>query len=243
MHKYDLYLRSVQEPKRTLDFIEDECRKRFKLKPKSFGEDFCGTFALSCAWVKRAKDRTAVAVDLSPVPIGYGKRHYAAALTDEQRKSLTVLQKDVRNRSLPKVDVLAAYNFSYLVFKKRGELLEYFKNCRRRLTDNGVLFLDLFGGSEMMHPNCDTVEFKKFTYYWDQVSFDPVTNEARFYIHFKEPRKKKMSRAFRYDWRMWTIPELRELLVEAGFQTTHVKKDNLSKTVWLADLSASVRKH
>jgi hypothetical protein len=27
-----------------------------------------------------------------------------------------------------------------------------------------------------------------------------------------------MKRAFRYDWRLWTLPEVRELLVEAGFK-------------------------
>ena len=29
-------------------------------------------------------------------------------------------------------------------------------------------------------------------------------------------------RAFSYDWRMWTIPEIREAMADAGFKATHV---------------------
>jgi hypothetical protein len=31
-----------------------------------------------------------------------------------------------------------------------------------------------------------------------------------------------MRDAFRYDWRLWTIPELTELFEEAGFRNIHV---------------------
>ena len=31
-----------------------------------------------------------------------------------------------------------------------------------------------------------------------------------------------LRRAFRYDWRMWTLPEIRELLAEAGFRHSRV---------------------
>ena len=38
-----------------------------------------------------------------------------------------------------------------------------------------------------------------------------------FMQHFEFARK-----AFQYDWRFWTIPEVRELLMEAGFKDTVV---------------------
>jgi hypothetical protein len=31
-----------------------------------------------------------------------------------------------------------------------------------------------------------------------------------------------MKRAFRYEWRLWSIPEIRELLQEAGFDRSEV---------------------
>ena len=31
-----------------------------------------------------------------------------------------------------------------------------------------------------------------------------------------------MRRAFEYDWRMWTIPEIRECMEDAGFKSTYV---------------------
>ncbi|NBP95018.1 MAG: class I SAM-dependent methyltransferase, partial [Gammaproteobacteria bacterium] len=36
--------------------------------------------------------------------------------------------------------------------------------------------------------------------------------------HFKFPDRSKIERAFSYHWRLWTLPELRELLKEAGFK-------------------------
>ena len=42
------------------------------------------------------------------------------------------------------------------------------------------------------------------------------------HIHFKFPDGSKLKRAFSYDWRMWTLPELREVLIEAGFATARV---------------------
>jgi hypothetical protein len=37
------------------------------------------------------------------------------------------------------------------------------------------------------------------------------------HIHFAFPDGSRLDRAFSYDWRLWTLPELRELLAAAGF--------------------------
>jgi len=63
---------------------------------------------------------------------------------------------------------------------------------------------------------------KKFTYVWDQKTFDPITHDATYAIHFHFPSGKKIRDAFTYDWRVWTIPEIREILLEAGFSRTVV---------------------
>jgi len=61
-----------------------------------------------------------------------------------------------------------------------------------------------------------------FTYYWEQRKFNPITFEALCHIHFKFPDGSKMKRAFTYDWRMWTLPEIRETLADAGFAKSTV---------------------
>ena len=46
-----------------------------------------------------------------------------------------------------------------------------------------------------------------------------------FYIHFKFADGSKMKKAFEYHWRFWTIPEVKEMLAEAGFRKSLVYWD------------------
>ena len=80
---------------------------------------------------------------------------------------------------------------------------------------------------------------KGFRYHWEQASFNPVTSEASFYITFKFNDQSKLKRAFEYHWRFWTIPEVRELLREAGFTRSLVyweeeDEDGEDTGVWRA---------
>jgi hypothetical protein len=79
------------------------------------------------------------------------------------------------------------------------------------------------GGPESMTENLKDVRpHKGFKYVWDQHRIDPITHDAVFHIHFRFKDKSKLDRAFTYHWRFWTIPELRELLLEAGFSRVDV---------------------
>ena len=60
-----------------------------------------------------------------------------------------------------------------------------------------------------------------FSYFWDQDSFDPVSNHAKFYIHFKRRGEARQDRVFSYDWRMWSIPEIRDIMEDVGFREVH----------------------
>ena len=55
---------------------------------------------------------------------------------------------------------------------------------------------------------------------WDQARYDAITSEILCHIHFEFPDGSKLRRAFSYDWRLWTIREVREVLAEAGFSTS-----------------------
>jgi hypothetical protein len=135
---------------------------------------------------------------------------------------VTLVQDDVRRVNRPRVDVISAQNFSWWVFKTRAELRTYLDNARRSLRDEGMLMMDIYGGPEAQVLQLEEREQEGFTYVWDQDGFNPITHEIRCLIHFKFDDGSEMKRAFRYDWRLWSIPETRDLLQDVGFRKTLV---------------------
>src|SRR5690625_5534142 len=67
---------------------------------------------------------------------------------DEPGNRLTLKQRDVRQVTRRKYDLINAMNFSYWIFSTRKEMLRYFRTVRRSLVSDGIFFLDLFGGWE-----------------------------------------------------------------------------------------------
>ncbi len=57
---------------------------------------------------------------------------------------------------------------------------------------------------------------------WDQDVFNPITHGYECKIHFHFPDGSEMNNAFEYDWRLWMIPEVRDLLLEAGYRKVDV---------------------
>lgn len=227
--KYRLYRESVQSPEGDVVFLRKVYRELREKDPAILREDFCGTFALSCEWVKLDARHEAHGVDLDPEPLEYGRQNYLSRLKEPQQRRVHLVESDVLKSVLPKADIAIAMNFSYFIFKTREAMKAYFANSLKHLRPDGIFILDLFGGSLCYDSNEEKTAHKGFTYYWDQEDFDPVTNEAKFYIHFKLKGGKKIERVFTYDWRMWSIPELREILHEAGFKKTHVYWEGTTK--------------
>lgn len=220
--RYSYYLNAVQSPDVDCEFIEQAYRDSRGRSPRSLREDFCGAFANSCEWVKRGRDRRAIAIDLDPDPLGYGKAHYLTKLSAHQAQRVHVINSSVLTVKAPRVDVTIALNFSYCLFKSRLVLKRYFKRVYQGLKPDGVFVLDCFGGPECQKANEEVTKVGGFKYYWDQKNYDPVTNEAKFEMHFKRKGEKKRLNQFSYDWRIWTIPEIREVMQEVGFAKTHV---------------------
>ncbi len=216
--KYWYYERAVQSPATDVEYLRGTYKEIRGKSAVSLREDFCGTFAISCEWVKLNSRHIAHGVDLDLEPIGYGTTHYASKLKASQQNRLHIHNTTVMNRNLPKVDIIAAMNFSYFIFKKRAELHTYFTNCLRTLKRDGLFILDCFGGSAAQEANEERKDHRNFSYYWDQQSFNPITYEALFKIHFRVKGGPKIKDVFTYDWRMWTLPELRDLLYDVGFR-------------------------
>lgn len=101
-------------------------------------------------------------------------------------------------------------------------LRRYFKRVRDGLAGDGVFFLDAYGGHDAFKVMKDRHEYKKFTYIWDQAAYRPITGDILCHIHFEFADGSKLKRAFTYDWRLWTLPEIREILEEAGFSASTV---------------------
>jgi SAM-dependent methyltransferase len=220
--KYKLYSLAVQSPDADVEFFDQTYREIRGRSPKVLREDFCGTFLICCEWVKLGPKRRAFGVDLGEEPIHYGLAHHLPKLSQAQQQRVKILQRNVLSPGLPKADMIVAVNFSYFVFKTQDLLRSYFKNVKKSLRPGGVFLIDVFGGSLCQGPSLDRLPKKGFIYYWEQEDFDPVSYEARFHIHFKVPGHKVARKVFSYDWRLWTIPELRDHLKTVGFKNTAV---------------------
>jgi hypothetical protein len=218
--KYDLYTRAVQSPDNDVEFLFDTFKDLRKKNPTTLREDFCGTFAICCEWAKLKGVNRAWGVDLDREPIEYGLVNNFFHLTPAQQSRVTIRRKNVLRSGVPPVDIIAAMNFSYFIFKERSVLIKYFESARRGLKRDGVMIMDVFGGQLCEEVNEERRKIENFFYYWDQQSFNPVTHEAKFAIHFQRPGQKKQRNVFKYDWRMWGIAELRDILAEAGFKRT-----------------------
>jgi len=240
--KYALYQQSVQDPEHEVAFFEKVYKQLFGRMPKVLREDFCGTFAICCEWAKK-RNRTALGVDLDPEPLQWGRDHNLSALEENAKQRVHIKQQDVRSKTAPPAQVLAAQNFSFWEFRTRAALADYFKHARANLDNRGMMVLDMMGGPECLEEDSeDERNIGQFTYVWEQNRFDPITHEARFHIHFRFPDESELSNAFTYDWRFWSIPEVRELLEEAGFSKVHVYwegtdengegDNNWKKTTW-----------
>jgi len=220
--KHILYEKSVQAPVDDAHFFARYYKKYTGEPLRRFREDFCGTSILSCAFVKHHRDNRAVGVDLHGPTLDWARAHNVDELDASQQERIELIQGDVLEVRDPKVELTAALNFSYSVFKTRRELGRYFANAYRGLRPGGLFVLDAWGGGQSQFIMEERRRVENFTYVWDQADFDPISAEILCKIHFEFRDDSRMRNAFVYDWRLWTLPEMRELMEEAGFTDIHV---------------------
>ncbi|MEZ4454889.1 MAG: class I SAM-dependent methyltransferase [Nannocystaceae bacterium] len=223
--RHELYQRAVQSPAADVEFFTRAfADARGGKAPLRLREDFCGTALLATAWCASDPRRTAIGVDLDGPTLTWGLTRNVAAAGPEVASRVSLVEGDVRSVTSPApVDVVCAMNFSYCVFKDRAALRDYFEAVRRGLNDDGVFVAELYGGTEAIDLlEEDRIIDDDLTYVWEQERFNPLDHSTTCHIHFVFSDDSRIDRAFTYEWRLWTLPEMRELLLEAGFREVKI---------------------
>ncbi|GAB4386360.1 MAG: hypothetical protein Kow0022_15120 [Phycisphaerales bacterium] len=216
MDRHDLYELCVQSPGHLVPLLKAIHGRG----PTVLGEDFAGTAALSCRWVEDVPGGCAIAVDLDADAIARHGR-------DDRIERQVV---DVR-RATGNVDVLFVGNFSIGYMNTRADLLEYLRHVRSRLNPGGVFICDTYGGESAfltghVHRHHPLPDGRRVRYTWEQRRADPLTGMVTDVLHFRVEKggviEEEWPDAFVYEWRLWSVPELRDALGEAGFADTAV---------------------
>lgn len=228
--KHALYEQAVQAVDAEIDFVDRTYTRLRGRKAITLREDFCGTANTSCEWVRRRSTNIAVGVDLDLRVLAWGLNHHVASLPEGAQRRIALTRADVRKptEAVRDMDCILAMNFSYWIFRERDTLRAYFESVRESLAPGGIFFMDSFGGWEATKLITERRRCRGFTYIWEHAAFNPISSEITCHIHFEFPDKTRLNRAFTYGWRLWTLPEIRELLAEAGFKnvTVHWEGDD-----------------
>ena len=216
--RHVLYERSVQCTESAVDVIDLIYENSAGKKPRRLREDFCGTAALCAEWVKRDDKRFAEGVDLDRPTLEWADTHNIGPLPDAEKSRVVLRESDVLDCTDDKFDVVAAFNFSYWIFKERETMKRYFQRAVKCVKKGGLFLLDIYGGPDSQFAMEEEADHGDFTYVWDQEYMDPINNHIVCHIHFRFPDGSALDKAFTYDWRLWSMPELRDLLYEVGFK-------------------------
>lgn len=219
--RHHLYELSVQCSEAEIDFVDDTYKKIHGRRAKKLREDFCGTANVCCEWVRRRKSNQATGVDLDAEVLDWGRENQLSKLKSTERKRIRLMEENVLSVETGPMEIISAMNFSYWLFKERQQLKSYFQQVHRQLADDGILFMDAYGGYDSYKEIEEEREIEdgdtSFTYTWEQEKYDPISGTLICHIHFDFEDGSRLERAFSYDWRLWSLPEIHELLNETGF--------------------------
>ncbi len=211
-----LYQDSVQDPVEDVRTVREIAAEMSGRSPKSVREDFCGTAIFSTEWVRGDVSASAVGVDLDASVVDWGKSRHISELGQGDGE-LDLVIGDVLQPDGRRFDVVCAMNFSYFIFKQRREMLAYFQSVRESLVEDGSLVLDFYGCTEAGEEMEEEREQEGFKFVWDQAEVNAIDNSIVNHIHFRFPDGSSIQEAFTYNWRLWQIPEIVDILHDAGF--------------------------
>lgn len=234
MNRFDLYELCVQSPAMQARFLRALTRG-LQTAPADdprhdlvLAEDFAGSASIARAWAALGPGHRAIIIDRDAEPLEHARaracEHLGTAFDQLEFRCRDVLHAAPHNG--PEADVLAAFNFAVCELHERADLLLYLRHARRRLRPGGIAAFDLYlgasafipGEAEQVIPGPDG----PVRYTWEQRAADPLTGRVLNAIHFDLPNGRRLRDVFVYDWRLWSVPELRDAMAEAGFTSTEV---------------------
>ncbi|KAJ2704513.1 hypothetical protein H4R19_005228 [Coemansia spiralis] len=194
-------------------------------------EDFCGTAILCAEWVRTrpSTDRRAYGVDIDASVIRYGREH---VLDGDSGSRVQLVCGDVLDvgctddgadansdtAGIPRADIIVAFNFSVCYFSQRSELVQYLRHSLGNLGACGLFFCDLFGGAEATQSQVSRVcDHGSFKYLFRRHSFDVASNTVQLSLGFKMKDGSVLHDCFTYRFRVYTLCEVKEAMLEAGF--------------------------
>lgn len=213
---HHIYQLAVQSPEADIRLMQHFYRHRRKRLARRLREDFCGTGLTLSHWIDQGEKYSGEGFDIDPEPVQWGKRENIAPLGKAAKRAQLHIG-DARLPSTMPPDIRCAFNFSYWVFNQRAEMLDYFSAARLDLANGGMLVLDVTGGTESLLEEPFETLFDDFSMVWQQQNYNPVDNSADLSLTFRFEDGSQIDPPYRYRWRVWSIPELTELLQEAGF--------------------------
>lgn len=240
--RLDLYERCVQNAPAAVELllaIHAGGGRQRRRTPTHLGEDFCGSAAVSRAWIARSPRHRAVALDLHAPTLAFAAartpKAHAPRLALVHANALTCPLPRLRTPAPPApLDILFVGNFSIAEIHARPALVAYLKRCRKRLGPQGVFICDTYGGPTAFAPGSMQRTLPgpashpgtTIRYTWQQREADPLTARVENALHFRLLQGREVIEdlpdAFTYHWRLWSIPELRDAMAEAGFTHTDV---------------------
>lgn len=241
LDRFDCYELCVQSPRHVTAFLH-AVASRDGWEPTVLREDFCGTAAVSRRWIEEAnamdeahpwRARQAIAMDLDQDVVALARRSAdpTAAIRFFQGDCTA---KDPSAESDPS-DLVFVGNFSLGYCHARTTLVRYLKQCHARLrASRGVFACDLYGGPNAftlggIHRRHPSRGHETIHYIWQHEEADPatamVTNSISFEIERDGEIVERLSRAFVYRWRLWSLPELKDAMSDAGFREVEVYTD------------------
>ena len=228
---HDLYQKSVQSPDNDMPMLSDYF-KEYTGKPlRQFREDFCGTAYLSAYFVTQHAKNQALGVDLDWPTLNWGMKHNLSPLTPDQQTRISLVNENVLDVQQPRMQMIAALNFSYMVFHDRPTLLQYLTNAKESLpawrsTRDGYLGRE--AKVRCFRKNRGKLKIRKTKTLGISFSHGIKTHSipSRIYIPpafiFLFRIAVKSAMLLSTIGGSGTIPEVTELMAEAGFKDIHV---------------------
>jgi hypothetical protein len=237
LDRHDCYELCVQSPRHVVSML----RAIHANEPLILREDFCGSAAVARRWCEEGSSggARAIGIDLDQESLNRAAR-LAAQGGCAPRLSLIHVDAIHTPAKDDAADVVFVGNFSIGYIHHRTDLLTYLHHSRQRLLrghagfGGGVFICDLYGGSRQFQlGSLDRTHMSRgpevIKYHWEHEQADPltgmVTNSISFKVILDGELQQDLPRAFVYRWRLWSIPELTDALLEAGFTSTAVYKD------------------